>query len=441
MKTIIVALIFTMFLYAQDNNKKQLKYTPKVEYSSEYIKAVVFYNTQSYKKSFELFHKLFLENLQNINVNYYLALNSISLGDYGFAYGCLERILIQNPSSYKARFLMAKLNYLIKNYNDAFIIVNELKQENITPEQLDELNKLLYDINKHRGTVSLESMFLLGLESSDNVNNGVSKKYLLPDFFNDVPQGDDSKSDNSLIYMLSLNIKKQSLDNHNLTFENEFLYFDKIFSNEKKENFEFYSYSPALSYLLNDSYLKLALLFSRYKPGHKTNVDYFDSVGLKSDFYKKNYGLNFKAQRFFYRDSASMDKNYTRYLAQYRLFKLAGFDMSFAIKKDIAFKSSRSDLNKSSFSSLFEYDFNFKNNFTIKPSLNMVYTKYKDESIAFNSKREDKQFEYRVDLKRVYKKNNIYTLGLSYLDNNSNHAQYDYDSQNVGLYYIRLINL
>ncbi len=106
-----------------DNKKKVTNqeelYVQPIENSNEYITASVMYKIKDYKKSYELFFKLFKIDSYNINVNYFLALSASQIDKNDEATAAFERVLAQKPDFNQARYEYAKLLFKLNLKDDA----------------------------------------------------------------------------------------------------------------------------------------------------------------------------------------------------------------------------------------------------------------------------------------------------------------------------------
>lgn len=424
---LLIFLMTCVVLYADFNKEGELE---DLDSAKEY-----YYNSE-YIKSFNILNKLFLSDFDNIEVNYFLAKSAIKLKKFGFANAAFDRILIKDDNNYLIMFEQVKLSYLQGNKKLAISNMGELLKKNISEKLKKEIITFL-NFKKEKILYSLESTFLLSLNRTDNAAISPNKKYTLPNFQYLGEQGISKVFDTYHIELVNLRLINKFENNDMFRIRNNFTYFNKTFMNETKENFEFYSYKPAIEVLDENSLFFLGASFDRYHPGHLSNEDYFDAVGFESGYYFSKYTIDINAYRFFNRNKIFKDKNYTRYEARFRAFNLLGFNYSSMFYKDISFKSNRTDIDKISLENRLSYNINLTNYLTLIPSFKYKITNFKDTSIAFNSRRKDSSKEYRLELKHNLNKFGLLQYYISYDDNDSNHAEYDATSRSIGIMYIK----
>ena len=396
-----------------------------------------FFYKKDYVNAYTHFNNLFLNNLENPEINYYLAKSAIKLEKYGLANAAFDRILINDPTNHIIRFEQAKLFYIVKNKEMAIYNIKELLEENISDNLRKEINSYLDIIKNNEKSYTLEAVFLLSLNRTDNANNAPNSKYILPDFTYLGEQGDSKVMDTYHTQLVNLTLTNRFENYDFFRIKNSITYFNRTFMNEKTENFELYSYKPSFQIVNKNSLFFMGPSFDRYQPGNTNSQDYFDAVGLEMGYFFDRYAFDSSAYRFFYRDDSFDDKNYTKYQGRFRTFDILGFDYSLKFYKDLAFTSERADIDKISLENILSYDINIQNDLSVEPSFKYKLTNYDDESFAFNSRRKDSLKEYKIELQKDLKTFGLLSLYVSYEDNDSNHAEYDSNTRNIGLTYIK----
>lgn len=430
------SLFFLFFIFINISNATQINLSKNDVIVFE--KAKLYYDKKEYKKSFELFKKLFFTNLENIEINYFLAKSAIRIKNYGMASAAYDRILIIEPEYNLIKFEQAKLLYITGNEKDAEVKLKKLLDEKKLSKKLKKLITEYIDfINDNKKLLDVSLSAMLGVNFHTNATSSPSDKYTLPNFTYLGEQGEELVNDLNFFHLYNLNISKKFLNNENVLFKNSFTYFDKIYKNEKDENFEYYSYKPSLLINDNTDIYSIGASFERYQPKVDDGSEYYNSFGISSFKYNKDYMIIANAQRYFYDEDDKKDKNYTRYQTKVQFHDIYGFKFSSLFTKDIKFKSTRTDIDKVYIDSILSYNYDINKNFSIDPSFRYKIMNYLNESIAFGSKRKDSLKEYRLDFRNNFDKNFYTTFYISYLDNYSNHDEYRYDNLSLGILFVK----
>ena len=119
------------------------EYSHSIEDSNKYITAATMYNTKQYQKAYDMFYELFLENNNNININYFLGKSAFNLEKYDEATAAFERVLIQKPDFNQARYDYARILYKLKQNEEAKKEFEKLLESEITTETKEEIKKYL----------------------------------------------------------------------------------------------------------------------------------------------------------------------------------------------------------------------------------------------------------------------------------------------------------
>jgi hypothetical protein len=428
MKKIVLLLSLYLFSFAND--------LVLIEKNNLEIAKLDFING-NYTKSYEKLKKLFLNNPSNYELNYHFAKSAVKIKKFGMASAAYERILINEVNNLEIKFEQAKLLYLSGNPEASIISLKRLLEEDLSISLNKSVKDYLDFTRQNKKLFSIDATFLFSLNYNDNVTNAPEEKYILEDFDYLGVQGTDEISDINHLEYINIDISKK-LDNYeNISFINNFTYFIRTYLDEKDENLEFYSYKPAVTIKDDSKLYYLGAMFERYQPGNEASDDYFDSVGFETRVFNKNYRFDLKAQRFFYRGLGKKEKNYSRYHLGFRTFNRYGFNFSSNITKDISLNSTRTDIDKITSNNNLSYTFKLSDSIDIEPSLRYQMSKYEDISIAFNTKRKDKLGKIGFEVKKYIDKSSFLSLQTSYLNNESNQEEYDYESKTIGLLYVK----
>lgn len=404
--------------------------------SNAYQDALSLYNQKSYEKSYLAFKKLFFENLADEKVNYYLAKSAIGIENYDMAMAAFERILMTNPTNYLIQFEEAKLLYILGKEKESLATLKKLQSLHLAKDLDSKITAFINHIYDNQKLLSFNATFILSLNYLDNANSAPSSQYTLPNFDYLGTQGDSEQSDFNHYEYVNFNIFKQFREYERVRIKNGFTYYTKTFQNEKSENFELFSYKPGIEVTTKTNRYYIGAMLERYHPGN-TSENNFDSAGVEFAYYDKNQKIDVLGQRYYYKNDDKKDKNYTRYAVGYKYYNLNNFNITASFNKYLAFHSNRTDLNKISFDTTLSYNYNISDNWRVIPSVTYKILNYKDESIAFGTRRKDRKNELGLLLQRKLNKSSFVNLQTTYDNNNSNHAEYDYKNYSVGLMYLK----
>lgn len=422
----------------KEAKEEEKEYILDVESSNEYITASTMYNIGNYKRSYELFNKLFYKHNYNLNINYFLAQSAIKLGMYDEASIALERVLIQDPKFNKARYDYARLLTKLNLKEEAKKEFNILLKENITEEIKKDVEKYLKFLNKKKKLSSNSATFILGGGHNSNVNNGLlAQEYILPGLGDILVSGEEPISDNFHNEIISLDFNRILKSNPSVKIKNNFLAYNKSYFNEKDENTSVFGYKPNLSYVNNQNIYGLDLNASRVLKKGDNDINVFSiSPSIENTYLK----ASLKYQKLLYLNKVNKSKNFEKYSLQFIYNLQKNLKIYTNLGKITRIKKERIDIDKVSKAIGIRYNYRFNNQ-------SMIYLGYKYErndfkyfNMFFDNKRKDNI--HNLNLSYIYKirKNDAINLSTSFNRNNSNQAAYSYEEYETKLNYIKKFN-
>ncbi len=415
-----------------DKRKKdeEKPYKQELEQSNRYITAVTMYNAKQFKKAYELFYKLFMENNYNLNVNYFLAKSAFKIKNYDEAIAAYERVLIIKPDFNQARYDYARILYKLKQKKEAKTEFNKLLSSNINPKIKTQISKYLRILNKKmKGSANI----ILGFSRSSNINNGlISPEYRLPGLNDILVKGEDPITDSAHNEIVDLNFYNYFKDD-TLRLKNSFLVYNKNYFNETDENITLLSYKPSLSYLDKDYLYALAFGLERII---KSGED-FNSYFISPQITNKDFFIYLKYQKVQYISDVNKEKDFHKIqlFGKVNLFKNINYYTN--LYKNIRAKNIRTDIDKYTIGNGLNIFYNIDKDNKINLKYQFNYSKYKYENNFFGTKREDKQHLVELSLSHTLTKDSFINISTSYLKNNSNQDAYVYDEKAIKLNYLK----
>lgn len=426
-----------------DNVVDDEKYLDSVTATAEYISAKAHFKSQDFSVAFLMFDKLFQHYNNHPLVNYYLALSAIELAKYNEATAAFERVLIMAPDFHRARLEFATLQYKMgfkSVAKEEFEKVLTSSAPEAVKENIRHFIRMIQDDDKK--TFGFGS-FMVGYLVTDNANNGLEDvEYKLPGLFNLTVSGEKERSNGAHVEQLNLNFINKLEHHEAFNIQNSFTLYNRDYKDEKEANLRFLSYQPTLSYynIENKSRYSLSLSVDIFDVG-QNNIDEFKAYAFIPSYTKvisnkssiSAYG---KYQTIRYDKEQSEDREYDRYEcgAEYLYDK---FYTRVTIAKDVRVRDVRSDISKNNAQFALGYNFMLLNDLLLNAEYKLQYTKYKEQDMLFDSKREDYNHYTGLRLSKIFTKQDIVNIDYSYIRNSSNQEAFDYE-KNIGMIsYIR----
>jgi len=407
-----------------------------VEDTNEYITASTMFNTGQYKKSYNMFYKLFLKHNYNLNINYFLARSAYSLKKYDEATAAFERVLIINPNFNQARYDYARILYKLKQKKEAKQEFNQLLNSDINITTKEKIKEYLKVLNKKNEPKKLTAKIMLGVSRSSNVNNGLnSSEYKLPGLNDILVEGEKPIADSAYSQMVNINLFTYFKEKP-LRVKNSILVYNKKFFNEKNENITVFSYKPSIDYFdkRNRYMYSLELATDRINRG---NDEDFYAFSLSPKFATKDFNTYLKYQRIIYTKDIHKDKDFEKIqvFAKVNLFKNMNYYTN--IYKNSRINDDREDIDKYTIGNGINIFYKITENNKIDLNYQFDYSKYKYKNIGFDTKRKDQSHLIELSLIHNFNKTSILNISTSYFKNNSNQDAYIYNEKAISLKYLK----
>ena len=407
---------------------------------SLYQKARALYETKEYQKAFALLDKVRLKHLSDENFWLLYARCAVRSGHYKDAIASYYKLLIDNPNNIVAKYELAQTYYLIKNYAEAKILLQELLQAQITPLMKKRVLKILSHIEQKREKGSLSTFLTAGLIYDSNVNsaNDVDRFYI-PSFRTYVPNTTAKKSDIAHFELLAADYLYDIGDESGYLIDNRFVAYFKTWRDYGNNNIAFFSYAPALIYTHNDYRAKFRVGFEKMWYGSHSylhtlylapsvsfiqnpTLSYTLALQYKRKYYEASRNKQRNAEVFDVRVSAK------KKIAKWRLQPTLGVKME---RKTKSIAPSNVALNRYYTSVDIAYNANSKT--TLGMRLFLEDDRYLDLDRFFLNKREDKYVEIVTKLRYRLTKSVWIGAVAGNVVNSSNQTPYDYTKQYINI--------
>lgn len=422
MKIILLLFISSLLLFSNGN----IPYKNNILSSNTYILAKVHYKTKNYKKSYELFNKLFLSNPEELMVNFYQGLSASKLKKHNEAILAYERVLIIKEDFHRARLELALTLLNLGLKKEAKKEFKKVLLQPIPKNVRENINKILKSIKDEK--LGLISTFIFELSFNDNVSSGSNKTYDFYIFGDKVSEDTpDVVSDFTHLEIISLLYNQKITSSTNLL--HNILVLNNGYQNEDDYNLKVISYKPTLSFRNKNNIYSLVPGFDYIKTG--TNVE------LKIYLLQAKYKYILKKKSFIGLSYAFKDLNFDE---KENDFKINTLNLIYQKKyfkwKIILEKNIKEDDNSSSYENIFSLNENFYK-YLFSTSYSYKNKTYDKVNSLFDSKREDTVQKLELNSKYLFSKKE--SLGLKFVHKNSKSNQnlYTYDKNSITLNYTR----
>lgn len=438
-----VALILSLFIVnsfsSEINNSLvneenvELKSEKKL-FQIEYEKALSFYKKRDYEKSYELFSKLFINNMDNLLVNFYLGRSAYETKRYEFAISAYDRILIKDPKNVRTRVELAQtylqMNLFTQSIKEFEIALKEKLPLSVRKRVLGSLNFLKSTQKRHYFNATGLLSFIYDSNVNATADAGSFDIYSPAiDSITTLDNNEEKKSASILQLAAVLSYKYKFDDN--FIIENTLTPLIQKYNNFKEKDIHALSLNIAPSYYSKNYKMQLSFLYDHIYLGHEKNQgNYYINPKytyiLTSDSLIE-FGVKKGRINYFVEDERDADLNEIE--TSYRLLteKFGIFTLGLGYGKEKERIDTRTDVSNSYYSLSLSNSLNLFEKYSLQTQFSYRDKKYKDEDVNFQNQREDKKRDYSLTLQRSFSDNFVMSIGGTYTDNSSNHEPFSYD--------------
>lgn len=412
-------------------------------HSLEYKIALDNFRNKNYEASYEQFSTLFLNDMGNILINFYLGRSAYETKRYDMALSAYDRILISEPNNNRVRLEVAQTYMMMKMYTQSiaeFELALESKLPSLVRKRVEANIKMMKSKQKkHFFNITA----LLGLIYDSNINAtpeaGAFDIYS-PSLNATVTLNNNGEEEGATIVQFATIASYKYKIEDNLFINSTITPMMLKYINHKEKDLHALSlsFTPTL-YQKSDKY-EFGFIYDHIYLGHK---------GYQKNFYVKPkyskvldkkllFESSLKAGRINYISESEKDANSLQLenRLKYSSENAGLFSFGLDLGKDIEINDSRTDISKDFYGVSLSNSYDFLDGYSVKTSISYKNILYRDKDINFLSRREDKKSDYSISLQKMLMDNSLINIGSTFTNNTSNHESFDYDKYTLNLNFI-----
>ena len=418
---------------------------------NSYAEALQLYKKKEYQGAYGVFNDLFLKNLNNLNINFYLGRSAYELGLFDEAILAYERILFEKQDTLRVQFELGRTYVAKENYLYGKKYFEEIVANNETPNDLKVVSQKYLElidekISKHK----IGGALIFGINYDSNINNSsknsVFSNVYIPNFNTYVDMNNSTKKESGVSHqeIAILNHKYQL--NDLMEIKTDGMFFGKFMfdSDLKEKNIKMGGIASALSIQHQENLiLEYGVFLDNLWVGGE---NYMQSYGIfpKVHFLKDPKTVvdgHFKYQKKLYQQQTNKQKN-SNYSEIGVTYKFA-YDEKFTlipnifISKENASNKEAIGVDNNAFGIGFGVNILQTPKWFLMPSSNYKITKYEDIDTSYLKKQEDKELSIKLSSTYIYSSLWIVQGELGHTIQSSNIEPNQYTKHNFGINLIR----
>ena len=400
-----------------------------------YSKGLEFYKAKDFKNSYTEFKKVYMDNLADVNFNFYFGRSAYETGHYETALAAFERVQMQDGANVRNTLEMARTYFMLKMYEDAENLYRDVLSNPSIPDNIKRNIELsLSKVSSVQKKSFTYATIMADILYDSNINYGNLNSFEFSGL--SLPRTNEISDTALQVFANIVNIYDIGYKN-GFAVKNSVSFFSKKYRNNNNFNITYFAYNPSLIYkvthytiellagidtmqLGGQKYLSSLSLMPRFEFNH--------SPSLRSIVYAK-----YQKKKFALSSQQDLDAN--RFEFSYALQDIVTprsyiqGDLYAINEKHIRGTNIYVDFNE------LKFNLSYANQFSNKYSLDMYAQvrdrKYKDFSTGFNSTREDKGAIGSIGLSMKIIPKLRARVSTSYEYVNSNQDQFTYKKQMV----------
>ena len=248
------AIEVTISHYDEEKNvKKDIKHKEEpialvqdIKVQKKYEEGLKYYKDRDFKNSYDIFSKIYLDKLSDINFNFYFARSAYETGHYEIALAAFERVEIQDESNLRNKLEMARTYFMLKMYKESeFAFRTVLNNPNIPDNVRTSIELSLSKVSRVQQKSFTYATVMLDMIYDSNVNYGSVGDYEYSGITLD--QVDEEGDTAFQVYSSITNIYDIG-DRDAFALKNNFSFYLKNYSDLDAYDVMYFAYTPSLLY-------------------------------------------------------------------------------------------------------------------------------------------------------------------------------------------------
>lgn len=403
-------------------------------YGSTATQAQALYSAHQFEQAYTAYASLVAAEPANAELNFYLGRSALETKRYDEALAAFERVLMLDPAHARTRLERARVYFETGQLELANMelewVLNATLPSNVREAVLAFKARVDDARAKHRfgGSVAV------GIGYDTNINNDIGKReFLIPSFGGLFLEGSPKKSDSFTFGMLGVNHSYDMGLRGGWSMEQSGVVYSKLHRHTTENNLALFSLSTAPTYKAGGYSIGIPVGFDKVYLDGKGYLG-VPSVGVRGAMLL-NPTLHLEGEYSFRRS----------YYSQNKLLDTRGHHVWGALRKvfvpeDPWMVALRAGYTRESevYAARTDVDAS-KWRYGVEVSKALGYgaqgtlgylqtvTRYSDQDAVFLTKRKDTRNEFTARVQYPFSKRLGVSVSVSYVDNSSNHAPFDYD--------------
>lgn len=440
----IILLLLVSGIYAKTLQKTPLGLkttdTKKLEkVNITYEQAKLFFKNKKYQKAYDAFYALFLNDLKNPNINFYLGRSASMLKKFEIAISAYERVLNFNKNATRAKLEIAKCYFELKDYKKSKAFFLNALKDKIPVNVKKNIHMYLKTIATKDKKNFVNGAIVLGVNYDTNIYNRANDDiFTIPGIIDTttkqpIKAKNSTKDASGFAHQEAFSLNHRYKVNDTMKIKNNFVLFSKSIANNHKNDIALVQYSPALSVIYKKKFL----------------VDYallFNKIWVHSKPFMTNYAI-YPKLKYIYSSSTTLGSGYKYQIKKTDTLRAQDQTLKFHVKNiysnslmfmfygqffsEKRLSGSLSNVNYNMFNFYLSSSYKYKPTLTFTPKVQWYTKTYKDKNIFYLKKQKDHEYQLSLNTTYSYSKSILLSCDYVYTKHTSNIPSWEFNKQSV----------
>lgn len=287
-------------------------YMLALDVEQTYNSAMDAYKAKDFKSSYELFSKLYLTKLSDVNLNFNLGRSAYETGHYEIALGAFERVEMLEPTNLRNKLEKARTYFMLKMYEDAELSFKEVLENPMIPKNVrTNIELYLSKVSKAQQKSFTYATINLDWIYDSNVNYGSLDDTFYTTFNPNTPSQDEI-SDRALQLSADIVNIYDIGEANGFAVKNRAALYLKDYQKEDGYDIQYVAYMPSLVYRYTkytaemvvgldamtfgkELYMKTVSFMPRFEYAHTNNVRSITYFKYQTKFFQQTAQSDFNA--------------------------------------------------------------------------------------------------------------------------------------------------
>lgn len=434
-------ILFVIFIYKDSLYSNGFDESTKtIIESKEFKNAMNLFNEKKYAEALKYFNNFFETESDNAQINFYIGRCATELKLYDEAIAAFERVLISDANHIRSKVELGRIYFEQQDYEQARDQFNEVLKFNVPENVKLQIQKYIDAINGATKEHSFQGALIFGFAYDSNVKNDIGNIYYNAGVFTNL-QGRSEEGGKSSSEVLSI-VHRYAPYKMDYSWQSSLLLYNQNYNKVEDSDVFYTQLSSSFIQRFGQSEFSIGPSFDRLIYDYKklsTSLGVISkfSTLIQNDLLFEEV-VSWKKQDYIETNDAMDAHIFESNTKLKKIFQeINTISVSLSLGKTNNINDGRTDVNQNTNGYKLEFG-TVLHGFNIDVYFGRKWTRYKDEDVLYEMKRDDLSTSYGVTLGYPLSKQWNLSFGANDIKNASNFASSNYEKNTYNLNLMRV---